>query len=535
MKKLIPVILLSCLLAFSLVGNGFAATPRSGGTFVFCAPYGGDIFSLDMHRTTRTQDYIVGLNIFRSLYRWDASTNLPVLDLATKVETSDDGLTYTFSLRKDVFFHNGRPMTADDIIYSYERIMKPETASSAIIFIRNIKGAAAFQDGKATSIAGLKKIDAHTLSIELENAQDIGYLLYEIETAIVPREEIEAKGDAFGTNPVGCGPFRFVKWVKGSEIVLEKFDRYYEAGKPYVNRIVYKIMEEGSARDLAFRAKELDATLVGSSQYPIYKKDAEMASHMIEVAEMYTRVMGLNPAYKPLQDKRVRQAINLAIDRELIIKKLLKDKAYTASSFLPLTSPAFDENLQGYAYDPEKAAQLMAAAGYKDGFSMEVIGTNSEAYGVKVVEALIPFLKKINITVIPQQLEGAMLAERLTKGDYQAFIWSLESGPSPLTNLKRFHSTTPRSGSNYVSYNNAEFDKLLDQASSEADPAKKIGLLKQANAILMEDAPFWFFNYNKAVIAYQPWVHGIQSVATEMMYQDFTNLWIDAQSPRANQ
>ena len=102
---------------------------------------------------------------------------------------------------------------------------------------------------------------------------DPGYQLYKIETAIVPKEEIQARGDAFGTHPVGCGPFKFVKWVKGSEIILEKFDGYFEPGKPYIDKLVYKIMPEGSARDMAFRAKELDANLVGGAQYPVYQQD----------------------------------------------------------------------------------------------------------------------------------------------------------------------------------------------------------------------------------------------------------------------
>ncbi len=510
-----------------------SAEPRQGGTLVFIAPYGGDVFSLDMHRTGNTQDHIVGQNLNRSLYKWDAEKSLPVLDLATSVEKSADGLTYTYKLRENVKFHNGRGLTADDIIYSYNRIMNPKTASSAALYVMPIKGAADVQAGKTDTIAGLKKIDDYTLSIELENAMDIGYLLFKIETAILPREEIEAKGDTFGTAPVGCGPFKFVKWVKGSEIVLEKFPEYYEEGKPYLDKVVYKIMEEGSARDLAFRADELDANLVGSDQYPVYQADPELSKNMIEVAEMYTRLIGFNPAYKPFADKRVRQAFNLAINSDLIIEKLVKNKAFPATSFLPTSSPAFDPALKGYEYDVEKAEKLMAEAGYADGFTVEVIGSNSGSYGVRIVEALIPFLKKINVTVKPQQLEDGMLAQRLNDGDYQAFIWSLESGPDPLAVLSRFDSRTLPTAGNYVRYNSPEFDKYLDMARSASDSAERTEYLKKADAVMLEDAPIWFFNYNKAIIAYKPWVHGIQAVATEMMFQDFTNLWVDDTSPRA--
>ena len=526
------VVLISLILCLIFSQNAFAV--RSGGTFVFCAPYGGDVFSLDMHRTSNTQDYIVGLNINRSLYKWDTATNLPVLDLATAVTPSADGLVYTYTLRKDVKFHNGRTLIADDIIYSYNRIMKPETASSGAMYIKGVKGAAAVQDGSAKAISGLKKIDDFTLEITLDHVTEPGYLFYKAETSIVPKEEVDARGNGFGTHPVGCGPFKFVKWVKGSEIVLEKFDGYFEAGKPYLDRVIYKIMPEGSARDMAFRAKELDANLVGSAQYAVYQQDPEIQNNMIEVAEMYTRHIGFNPHYKPFTDKRVRQAFNQALNSELIIKKLLKGKAFKATSFLPSSSPAFDPDLAPYEYNLAKARALMKEAGYENGFTVEIIGTNSQSYGVRVVEAIIPFLKKINIKVVPQQLEGGMLAQRLKKGDYQAYIWSIESGPNPLAAATRFDSKTLPSSGNYIQYNNAQYDKLLGMARATMDPVERMSYVKAADAVLHEDAPIWFFNYNKAIIAYQPWVHGIEPVAPEMMFQDFTNLWIEASSPRAN-
>ncbi len=531
MKKL-----LTALVCFSLVFvmSSQAWAVRSGGTFVFCAPYGGDVFSLDMHKTANTQDYIVGLNIFRSLYRWDANQNKPVLSLAKSVEISPDGKVYTFTIFDHVKFHNGRTMTVDDIIYTYNRIMKMDASPSAF-FIKGIKGALDVQKGKANNIAGLEKINDVTLKITLEKPMDLAYQLYKIETSIVPREAVEAKGEGFGSAPVGCGPFRFVKWVKGSEIVLEKFPEYFENGKPYIDKLVYRIMSQGSARDMAFRAKELDANLVGATQYAVYKNDPVISENMKEVAEMYTRLMGFNRQYKPLADKRVRQAICHAIDGKLIIDKLLKGKAYQASSFLPTTSPAYDSDLAPYAYDVKKAKQLMEEAGYKDGFDLEVLSTDSQSYGVRVLEAMIPFLKKINIRLIPRQLEGGMLSQRLHKGNFQAFMWSIESGPEPLGIMMRYHSNTAPSSGNYTMYNNPEFDALMEKAAATMDAQERIGYLKQANRVLYEDVSDWFFNYNKAVIAYQPWVHGIEQVAVEMMLQDFTNLWVDETSPRATE
>jgi peptide/nickel transport system substrate-binding protein len=132
-------------------------------------------------------------------------------------------------------------------------------------------------------------------------------------------------------------------------------------------------------------------------------------------------------------------------------------------------------------------------------------------------------------------MEGAALAARIRKGAFQAVFLSVGSGPDPLQALRRFDSRNQRTHGNYFLYNNPEFDKLLDTAAREREEIKRYALLMQADAMLRDDAPVWFFNYNKAVIAYQPWVRGIKPVAVEMMYQDLSNIWVEETSPRAKE
>jgi peptide/nickel transport system substrate-binding protein len=517
--------------------SGEAGAARSGGTFNFCAPYGGDLLTLDPHRATATNDMLVIMNLHRSLYSWDPENNRPKLELGEKVEASADGLVYRVHLKKNVKFHNGRRMNAEDVIWSFERVMSPKTTSASARFVRVIKGARDYEEGKANKISGLRKIDDATLEITMEKPVDPSYTFYEAGTAILPREEVEKKGDAFGSEPVGCGPFRFVKWVKGSEIILAKNPDFYLAGRPYLDKLVYKIMPEAASRDMAFRAKELDATVVGATQYPVYKEDPQISKNMVEVAELFTRLMGMNPQYEPFAKKQVRQAINYAIDSRLIINRLLKGKAFPCVGYLPSTSPAFDPRAKGYEFNPEKAKALMKEAGLEKGFTFECIGTSNDSWGVVVVEAIMPFLKQINITVKPQQLEGAALADRVRKMDCQAFIWSLSSGAGgdPLQALYRWHSQNPATAGNFVAYKNREFDRLLDISAQERDLNKRLDNLRKADEIFREDAPVWFFNYNKAVAAHQPWVHGIKPVAIEMMYQNMADVWIEESSPRAKE
>jgi len=529
-SKQINTALLVGLIGFATVSQG----AEKGGTFNFVAPYDGSILSLDPHKTSKQQDLLVTYNIFRSLYQWSPSENKPVLELAAKVDVSNEGRTYTYTLKEGVYFHNNRQLVADDIIYSYQRMLSMKPVSPNVGHLQVIEGAKAFEKGEVEHVSGLKKISELQFSITLTKASNPAYYLYRPGTAIVPREAVEKAGDKFGLAPVGSGPFKFVNWVKGSEVKLTRFDKYYEAGKPYLDNVVFKIMQEGVSRDIAFRAKELDSILIEASQYAQYKTDERYAKSLVEVAEMFTRLVSLNPNYAPLANKKVRQAISYAIDEDLINRKFLKGKAYNPVGWLPSASEGFDKNAKGFGYDLAKAKALMKEAGYEQGFPLKILGTANKSYGVSVAEVLGQFLSKINIKLTTQQLEGGILYDKLLANDYQGIIWSFGSGADPVKALKRWHSKTENTSGNYVSYNNAEYDQLVDKAEVTSDAAERVKYLQAADQIFKEDAAVWIFNYNKAVLAVQPWVHGIQPVAIEAMYQDFADVWVDKSSPRAN-
>ena len=508
---------------------------RAGGTFNYVAPYGGDLLGLDAHKSTRIQDFLVMTSLNRSLYSWEPGVNKPKMELASKVDVSADGKVWTFKLRDDVKFHHGRKMTADDVIFSYTRVASPATKSPSALYVRIIKGAKDVEDGKAQTMAGLKKIDDSTLQITLENPVDLPYFLFQPGTAILPKDEVEKKGDGFSSDPVGCGPFQFVKWVKGSEVTVKKFPDYFVPNRPFLDKIVFKIISESQARDNAFRARELDATVIEPVQYPVYKKDPAISKNIIEVAEMFTRAIGFNFDKEPFKKKEVRQAINHAIDRNLIIEKLLHGKAVPAVGWLPSTSAGFNPKAKAYDYDPAKAAELMKKAGYEKGFTVEAVSTGNASWGTVIFEAAMPMLKRINITLKIQQLEGAALVDRLQKGEFDMFSYSMGTGPEPYQALARWKGDASRVAGNYINYKNPAFDKVLEQAAAERNEAKKVALLQQADGILLEDAALMFFNYNKAVMAYHPWVHGLKPAAVDMVYQDYVNIWVEESSPRAKE
>ena len=520
----------AALLAGSV--SAMAQTPRAGGTVRFTAPYGAAFSSLDIHTTGRSQDGQWALALHRQLYKWDSVNSKPVLELAKSSSVSADGKVFTYKLRDDAYFHNGRKMTADDIIYSYTRIMDAKKGYPGARYIRFIKGAVDVEKGTATTISGLRKIDDFTLEITMNDRVEPGYLLFNMTTSILPKEEAD-KPD-YAANPVGLGPFKFREHVPGSRLVADKWEKFYVKGKPYLDRFTLLIMPEAPARDIAFRSKEIDTSILGPAQYVAYQADPQLKKGILEVAEVFTRSMPMNPEqFKPFADKRVRQAINYAIDTNLIITRLVKNKAYRAVSWLPLTSPGFDKAMQPYAYDPEKAKKLLAEAGYPNGFEFEWTTSQNESWGLPIVEAVIPMLAKVGIKVKTKLVEVTVLTDIANKGEFQAYIGSSQTGPDPLATLRCYHSATPRTACNVTGFKNPAYDKVLDAANAESDPAKQVTLMRQANAILREEAPVWFFNYNKAVMAYQPWVHGMQANPTELAHQYPEDIWVDASSPAA--
>ena len=516
-------------LAPAAEAQGTAATPRQGGVVRMTAPYAASFGNLDPHMSGRSQDGQVHMTIHRTLYIWDSAKGAPALELATAATGSAGGTVWTFTLRDNAFFHNGRKMVADDVVWSFNRLMEPGKGFVGARWVRLIKGAVERERGEAPEISGIKKLGEHSVEISFTQKVEPGFLFYNMTTSILPKEEVEKP--TWATNPVGLGPFKFKEHIPGSRLVAERFDKFYKPGLPYLDRVEFPIMAEASARDIAFRNKEVDTSILGPVQYVAYNNDATLKKNILEVAEVFTRSMVMHHDKKPFDDVRVRQAINHAINAQVIVERLARNKAYRATSWLPITVPGYDPDMKPYAYDPARARALLAEAGYPNGFEFEWTTSQNESWGLPIVEAVIPMLAQVGIKVKVKVVEVAVLTDIALKGEFQAYIGSSQTGPDPLQTLRCYHSSTPRTSCNFTGYKNAEFDKLLDEAGTTDDPAKKLELLKQANAHLYTAAPVWFFNYNKAVMAYQPWVHGLLGNPTELVHQYPEFIWVDATSP----
>ena len=283
-------------LGLALSAAAEAQTPRKGGVIRMTAPYGSSFTSMDIHTTQRAQDEIYAKGLHRSLYIWDAAEGKPVPELAREVTVSGGGLVHTFKLRDDAYFHHGRRMTADDIIWSYNRIMDGTKAYPGARFVRVIEGAAAVEKGEAKEISGLKKIDDFTLEMKLTEKVDPGFYFFTALTSIYPADEAAKEG--FIQKPIGLGPFKFVEHVPGSRVVLERFDKFYKPGKPYADKLIVSLMGEAAARDVAFRNKEIDTSVLGPAQYVAYQADPGLKGTIVEVAEVFTRYMGIQTVHR---------------------------------------------------------------------------------------------------------------------------------------------------------------------------------------------------------------------------------------------
>jgi len=531
MNRIVTVLFVVLILSSLIVCAEEKAEPLYGGTLIVPAYYATSFSTLDPIRNDETQNRIVTEQIFRGLVEISRFTSQPVPAIAESWDIDKSGKEYIFYIRKGAKFHNGREITAEDFKYSFERQSDPnEGVMFSTEILNNVVGHDEFTDGKSEEITGIKVLDDYTLQINLKEA-DYEFL-YKLSEAggcdVVPKEVIEKLGRDFALSPVSAGPFKFVSW-EGNDVVLEAFEDYYE-GRPYLDKLIIRAMPEVASVQASFEAQEVDFFALDIAQYQYYlKKSPEF---IIEVPEFYTRIIGFNMDCDLLKDIRVRRAINYAVDRKSIVDNYLQGKAFPAVGYLAPSMSSFNPILKGYEYNPEKAKLLLQEAGYKDGFDLEIIGTGSLSTGIPAVEAVMPFLAKVGIRVNAVQLESGTLSSRITQGDYQAFSWSLGGFASPVSGLDRYASWNTRAGGNLMGYNNTSFDSILKLAYTESDFKMKMDLIRAAEVIFVYDAPCLLNNYNKAALVHHSWVHGLQPVGMELMFQPLEKIWVDKDSPR---
>ena len=502
-----------------------AAEPRPGGTLRIADM---SVTTLDPIMTANDPDYAVISQIFNSLVR-TGKDGQPIPDLAVSWENPDDR-TWVFHLRKGVTWHDGnrifpegksREVTAEDVRYTYELIMKPETKSPFA--------------GALASIASIEVPDRYTLVIKTKDPDP--FLLDAIRLAgigIVPKEAYEKLGPAnFARSPIGSGPFEFVEWVPDDHVTLRRNEDYWK--KPYLDGVEFRIIPDLTVAVLALEAGDVDAVLsVPPEDVGRLKRDSRFKVYRSPIG--YYRGLGFNVKRAPFDDVRVRKALAMAVDIDAAVANVFGDNAMRAYGQVGPTLVGYDPTLKElWPYDPQGAAKLLEQAGWrrgtdgfwvKDGKRLEVeVKTLNEPGRVRVVTILVTEWRKFGVDARINVQETATWVSDLQQGNTGVFTDFAYSGPTGLHAL--FHSANI-GVSNVHFYANPKVDQLLDQGSRIIDPKKREVVWKQAQRLIMEDVPviplYFEFGHSATSAAVQGFIPQRWNLN---LVSEESNVWLD--------
>ncbi|MEO6330200.1 MAG: ABC transporter substrate-binding protein [Ginsengibacter sp.] len=464
--------------------------------------------------------------LYNTLVEIDEHTNI-IPSVAKSWEISADNLTFIFHLRRDVFFHdnktlfgkNKRQLNASDVVYSFKRIVNKNTASS---------GAWIFND-RVDSVNGFTAIDDSTFQLKLVKPFNplLGILTMQY-CSIIPHEAVEKYGKDFRRNPCGTGPFQFVAWEEGQALILAKNKNYYQednTGKrlPYLDGVKVSFFDNKATEFLEFQQKKLDFIndIDASFKDEVLTKKGELRNDwkgkiiLDKHAYLNIEYLGIlmdtaNPLVKlsPLRNKKIRQAINYSINRNKMILYVRNSIGYAAESgFIPAGLPAFDSiTFKGYKYNPVKALQLLQEAGYPNGKGLPLIKLLTIPQYADLATYIANDLQQTGIKVQVETLQKSLLLEQTSKSEALFFRGSwIADYPDAENYLSVFYSANP-APPNYTRYKNPAFDVLYETALSEKNDSSRFNLYRQANQLMMNDAPVIPLWYDMVIHLVNPYV-----------------------------
>ena len=460
-----------------------------GGTFV---RVWSDPPTLDPHLTTDATSAVIIVEVFGGLVTIDPELNI-VPDLATWDVT--DGTVYTFHIRENARFHDGRPVTALDFKWSMERAADPSTASPVVDqYLGDIVGVKEKLNGDATEISGVRVLDQRTLEITIDAAKSYFLAKLTYPTAFVLDQENVESSRRWFREPNGTGPFRLAEYVPGESLILAR-NELYHLGPPLLEKV--RFILSGGTSMLMYENDEIHITGVGLADLDrVLDPASPLNSDLNEAPPRFsTDYIGMNVKEPPFDDPKVRQALNYAIDKNLIASEVMAGLVVPANGILPRGFPAYNAGLQGYPYDPEKARQLLAESKYgadMDNFPrimLTTAGSFGSSVGLDMEVILEMWSRNLGIEVLIQQTEFATYLQDLNKRRFQMFqIGWIADYPDPENFLDLlFHS---ESSNNHTGFNNAEADRLLEMARVEPDQQVRFQLYRQAEEVIMAEAPW---------------------------------------------
>ncbi|MBC7223429.1 MAG: peptide ABC transporter substrate-binding protein [Anaerolineae bacterium] len=431
-------------------------------------------------------------------------------DLAEGWELSEDGRTYTFRLREDARFHDGRPITAEDVRYSLERACDPALGSRlAGAYLGDIGGVQERLRGQADTIAGVEVLDERTLRITIDAPKSYFLSKLTYSTAfVVDRQQVE-RDPNWLEHPNGSGPFRLAEWTE-DRIVLEP-SPYYPGLQTGVEKIVFYTAPRGVPVTM-YENGELDAAPVGGDQLERVLDPTNPLHQELQVVPLLdTFYVGLNLRTPPFDDLKVRRAFAMALNREGIVQVLLRGQAEVARGILPPGMPGYNPDLQGIPYDPEGARELLAQSRYGGPEGLPPITLTVGGSG-SMGEALAEmWAENLGVDVQVEVPVGGLSAEWQAGRLQMVLLGWIADYPDPENFLDiLFHSQSPQ---NHTGYHNPEVDRLLEEARAEPAPEKRYALYREAEERIVADVPWIPLYHDTAHLLVKPYVEGLRMTA----------------------
>lgn len=465
--------LFSVVLALALaIVPAFA---QSGGEKQLVIALTRDADNLDPAMTTQLESYQLIINIFDRLVELDENLQFQP-GLAERWEA--EGTVWRFYLRQGVTATNGEPMDAHAVKFTFDRIMDPETRSP-----------------QATRLAAFKEVrvvDDYT--VEIETHQPYAPMLHILAAQwIVPPKAVQEMGVQFGNRPIGSGPYILEEWQQGQQAVLRANPNYWK-GKPAIDRVIFRPISEASTRVSALMTGEVDiAAAIPPERLEELRRHPDIDLKAKTGTMLYLGLQSLEP---PFDKREVRQAINYAIDVDLIIDAILEGSAVPMHGAIFEGGIGYDPELKPYPYDPEKAKELLAQAGYPNGFETELFtppgGVEGTSNTLEVAEAIAFMLGQVGIDVKIQLLDPATQHQRYANREFKMYLYTWPFQPEP----DRYLWTLFHSKARGYYYQNPEADRILEEGQRVLDPAARHEVYKQLDRFLHEDAP-WGFLYTQ--------------------------------------
>ena len=455
--------------------------------------------TLDPHLTSDTTSAGLVVEIFSGLVALNTDLQL-VPDVAESWEINEDGTVYTFHIRDDAKFHDGKRVTADDFKWSMQRAAHPDTASPvADTYLNDIVGVEAVLEGETEDISGITVIDDSTLQIEIDapKAYFLAKLTY--PTAyVLDSENVVSGGRTWTDTPNGTGPFRLKEYRIGERIILERNEHYYRE-RANVDSIAMNLA--GGQSMAMYENDEIDITGVGLFDLDRVLDPSEPLHEELVVAppDFSISYVGFNASMPPFDDPKFRQALNHAVDKHLISNEVLSGLVEPAYGILPPGFPGFNPDLTGLEYDPDVARQLLEESEYADPETRPRIVVTVPGTGGTIgldLEVVIEMWKQeLGVEVEIQQVEWATYLQDLNQHKFQAYAglgWEADY-PDPQDFLDILFHT--ESSLNHGMYSNLEADAILEEARTETDVERRVELYQQAEELIVQDGawlPLWY-------------------------------------------